>query len=152
MSPLMVGFVGFLVMLMLKGLRSPIGVGLALIGCLGVWFLKDFDTALFVLGTAPVESLSRFTLAVFPLFILMGIIALKAGLADGLYNAASAMIGHWRGGLAIASIVGCGGFAAVNGSSLSTAATMAKLAVPQMLRFGYDIRLATHKGIRRHQV
>ena len=143
MSPLMVGFVGFLVMLMLKGLRSPIGVGLALIGCLGVWFLKDFDTALFVLGTAPVESLSRFTLAVFPLFILMGIIALKAGLADGLYNAASAMIGHWRGGLAIASIVGCGGFAAVNGSSLSTAATMAKLAVPQMLRFGYDIRLAT---------
>jgi len=139
----MVGFVGFLVMLMLKGLRSPIGVGLALIGCLGVWFLKDFDTALFVLGTAPVESLSRFTLAVFPLFILMGIIALKAGLADGLYNAASAMIGHWRGGLAIASIVGCGGFAAVNGSSLSTAATMAKLAVPQMLRFGYDIRLAT---------
>jgi C4-dicarboxylate transporter, DctM subunit len=143
MSPLIVGFIGFIIMLVLKGLRSPIGVGLALIGCLGVWFLKDADTTLFVLGTAPVESLSRFTLAVFPLFILMGIIALKAGLADGLYNAASAMIGHWRGGLAIASIVGCGGFAAVNGSSLSTAATMAKLAVPQMLRFGYDIRLAT---------
>jgi C4-dicarboxylate transporter, DctM subunit len=99
MSPLIVGFIGFIIMLVLKGLRSPIGVGLALIGCLGVWFLKDADTTLFVLGTAPVESLSQFTLAVFPLFILMGIIVLKAGLADGLYNAASAMIGHWGGGL-----------------------------------------------------
>jgi len=143
MSPLAVGVIGFLIMLTLKGLRSPIGVGLALVGFFGVWFLKGFDTAIFVLGSAPVESLSRFTLAVFPLFILMGILALRAGLADGLYNAASAMVGHWRGGLAIASIVGCGGFAAVNGSSLSTAATMAKLAVPQMLRFGYDVRLAT---------
>ncbi len=143
MSPLLVGLIGFLIMLVLKGLRSPIGIGLAVVGFFGVWYLKGFDTALFVLGSAPVESLSRFTLAVFPLFILMGILALKAGLADGLYNAANALIGHWRGGLAIASIVGCGGFAAVNGSSLSTAATMAKLAVPQMLRFGYDIRLAT---------
>lgn len=143
MSPLLVGTIGFLIMLVFKGLRSPIGVGLALVGFLGVWFLKGFDTAIFVLGTAPVESLSRFTLAVFPLFILMGILALRAGLADGLYNAANALIGHWRGGLAIASIVGCGGFAAVNGSSLSTAATMSKLAVPQMLRFGYDVRLAT---------
>ncbi len=143
MSPLTVGAIGFLIMLTLKGLRSPIGVGLAVVGFFGVWYLKGFDTALFVLGSAPVESLSRFTLAVFPLFILMGILALKAGLADGLYNAANAMLGHWRGGLAIASVVGCGGFAAVNGSSLSTAATMAKLAVPQMTRFGYDIRLAT---------
>ena len=143
MSPLTVGAIGFLIMLTLKGLRSPIGVGLAVVGFFGVWYLKGFDTALFVLGSAPVESLSRFTLAVFPLFILMGILALKAGLADGLYNAANALLGHWRGGLAIASVVGCGGFAAVNGSSLSTAATMAKLTVPQMTRFGYDIRLAT---------
>lgn len=143
MSPLAVGAIGFVIMLMLKGLRSPIGVGLGLVGFFGVWFLKGFDTALYVVATAPVETLSRFTLAVFPLFILMGILAVKAGLADGLFNAANAMIGHRRGGLAIASIFGCGGFAAVNGSSLSTAATMAKLAVPQMLRFGYDKRLAT---------
>lgn len=143
MSPLAVGAIGFVVMLILKGLRSPIGVGLGLVGFFGVWYLKGFDTALYVLSTAPVETLSRFTLAVFPLFILMGILAVKAGLADGLFNAANAMVGHRRGGLAIASIFGCGGFAAVNGSSLSTAATMAKLAVPQMLRFGYDKRLAT---------
>lgn len=143
MSPLAVGFFGFIIMLILKGLRSPIGVGLALVGFFGVWVLKGFDTAIFVLSTAPVETLSRFTLAVFPLFILMGIFAVKAGLADGLYNAANALVGHRRGGLAMASIFGCGGFAAVNGSSLSTAATMAKLSVPQMLRFGYDVRLAT---------
>jgi tripartite ATP-independent transporter DctM subunit len=143
MNTLAVGGIGFVIMLMLKGLRSPIGVGLGLVGFFGVWALKGFDTALYVVATAPVETLSRFTLAVFPLFILMGILAVKAGLADGLFNAANAMIGHRRGGLAIASIFGCGGFAAVNGSSLSTAATMAKLAVPQMLRFGYDKRLAT---------
>ena len=103
MSPLFVGLIGFLIMLVLKGLRSPIGIGLAVVGFFGVWYLKGFDTALFVLGSAPVEALSRFTLSVFPLFILMGILALKAGLAGGLYNAANAMIGHWRGGLAIGS-------------------------------------------------
>lgn len=143
MGPLGIGIAGFLIMLVLKALRSPIGISLAIVGFFGVWYIKGFETAVFVLGSSPVESLSRFTLSVFPLFILMGILALKAGLADGLYNAANAVVGHRRGGLAIASILGCGGFAAVNGSSLSTAATMSKLAVPQMLRFGYDVRLAT---------
>ncbi len=143
MNPLLTGFIGFALMLVLKGLRSPIGVGLALVGFFGVWYLKGLDTALFVLASAPVETLSRFTLAVFLLFILMGTLALRAGLAEGLYNGANALFGHRGGGLAIASIVGCGGFAAVNGSSLSTAATMTKLAVSQMLRHGYDVRLAT---------
>jgi tripartite ATP-independent transporter DctM subunit len=142
MSPLIVGLVGFIIMLILKGLRSPIGLGLGLVGFCGVWFLKGFDTAIFVLGTAPIEKLSNFTLSVLPLFILMGAFAVRAGLADGLYNAANAFIGHFRGGLAMASIVACGGFGAVNGSSLVTAATMAKIAVPQMIRFGYDPRLA----------
>lgn len=143
MSPLSIGAIGFLIMLVLKGLRSPIGVGLGIVGFFGVWYLKGLDTALFVAASAPVETLSRFTLAVFPLFILMGTFAVRAGLAEGLYKGANAMLGHHRGGLAIASIAGCGGFAAVNGSSLSTAATMTKLAVPQMLKYGYDVRLAT---------
>lgn len=143
MTPLATGAIGFVIMLILKGMRSPIGVGLGIVGFFGVWHLKGFDTALFVASSAPVETLSRFTLAVFPLFILMGTFAVHAGLAEGLYKGANALVGHRRGGLAIASIVGCGGFAAVNGSSLSTAATMTKLAVPQMLRYGYDVRLAT---------
>lgn len=109
MSPLAVGTIGFVLMLALKGLRSPIGVGLGLTGFCGVWYLKGWDTAVYILSTAPVETLSRFTLAVFPLFILMGILAVKAGLADGLFNAANALIGHRRGGLAMASILGCGG-------------------------------------------
>jgi C4-dicarboxylate transporter, DctM subunit len=142
MSPLLVGLIGFLIMLTLKGLRSPIGLGLGLVGFCGVWFLKGFDTAIFVIGTAPIEKLSNFTLSVLPLFILMGAFAVRAGLADGLYNAANAFIGHLRGGLAMASIVACGGFGAVNGSSLVTAATMTKIAVPQMIRFSYDPRLA----------
>lgn len=142
MSPLLVGLIGFIVMLVLKGLRSPVGLGLGLVGFCGVWFLKGFETAIFVIGTAPIEKLSNFTLSVLPLFILMGAFAVRAGLADGLYNAANAFIGHWRGGLAMASIVACGGFGAVNGSSLVTTATMSKIAVPQMIRFGYDPRLA----------
>jgi C4-dicarboxylate transporter, DctM subunit len=142
MSPLLVGLIGFIIMLILKGLRSPVGLGLGLVGFCGVWFLKGFDTAIFVIGTAPIEKLSNFTLSVLPLFILMGAFAVRAGLADGLYNAANAFVGHWRGGLAMASIVACGGFGAVNGSSLVTAATMTKIAVPQMIRFGYDSRLA----------
>ena len=142
MSPLLVGLIGFFIMLTLKGLRSPIGLGLGLVGFCGVWFLKGFDTAIFVIGTAPIEKLSNFTLSVLPLFILMGAFAVRAGLADGLYNAANAFIGHLRGGLAMASIVACGGFGAVNGSSLVTAATMTKIAVPQMIRFSYDPRLA----------
>lgn len=142
MSPLLVGLIGFVLMLVLKALRSPVAVGLAVTGFFGIWFLKGLDTALFVIGTAPIESLSRFTLTVFPLFVLMGVFAMRAGLADGLYNAAYAFVGQYRGGLAMASIMGCGGLAAVNGSSLSTAATMTKIAVPQMLRFSYDPRLA----------
>ncbi len=142
MDPLLVGLIAFVGVLCLKALRAPIAIGLILSGFFGIAALKGFDTAFYVLGSAPVEALSRFTLAVFPLFILMGIFALKAGLADGLYTAANAFVGHHRGGLAMASIIGCGGFAAVNGSSLSTAATMTKIAVPQMLRYGYDPKLA----------
>lgn len=142
MDPLLIGTIGFVILLCLKALRSPIAIGLILVGFFGIAILKGFDTAFFVLSSAPVEALSRFTLSVFPLFILMGVFALKAGLADGLFTAANAFVGHRRGGLAMASIIGCGGFAAVNGSSLSTAATMTKIAVPQMLRFGYDPRLA----------
>ena len=130
-------------MLLLKALRSPIGVGLALVGFLGVWYIKDFDTAIYIAGAAPFESLSKFTLSVFPLFVLMGVFAMKAGLADGLYTAAFAFVGHHRGGLAMASVLGCGGIAAVNGSSLATAATMSRIAVPQMDRYGYDRRLSS---------
>lgn len=142
MSPLLIGAIGFLIMLCLKALRSPIGIGLAVIGFLGVWYLKGLDTALFVAGTAPFEALSRLSMTVFPLFVLMGVFAMRAGLADGLFNAAFAFVGHHRGGLGMATIIGCGGLAAINGSSLSTAATMTKIAVPQMLRFGYDPKFA----------
>jgi tripartite ATP-independent transporter DctM subunit len=141
-NPLLIGLIGFLLMLGMKALRSPVGVGLAVTGFFGVWYLKGLDTALFVVGTAPFESLTRLSLTVFPLFVMMGVFAMRAGLAEGLFNAAYACVGQFRGGLGIATILGCGGLAAVNGSSLSTAATMTKIAVPQMLRFGYDPKFA----------
>ena len=97
---------------------------------------------MFALGSAPVEAMSNFTLSVLPLFIFMGSLAVKAGFAESLYKAAYAFVGHRRDGLAIASIVACGGFGAVSGSSLATVAAMGKFAVPEKLRYGYSRPLA----------
>ena len=91
-----------------------------------------------VLDTLQTESLS-----VIPLFVLMGMLVSRAGLAGELYRASNAFLGHRRGGLSMATIVACGGFSAICGSSLATAATMAKVAMPQMRAFGYSDRLAT---------
>jgi tripartite ATP-independent transporter DctM subunit len=94
-------------------------------------------------STAPVTALNSHTLSVLPLFILMGAMAVRGGLAEALYKAAYGFVGQRPGGLAIASIGACGGFGAICGSSLATVTTMGRIAVPEMLRYGYDKRLAT---------
>ena len=136
------GLAGLAILLLLIALRMPIGLALGVVGIGGTWALLGWDTLVFALGSAPVEAMSNFTLSVLPLFIFMGILAVKAGFAESLYQAAYAFVGHRRGGLAIASIVACGGFGAVSGSSLATVAAMGKLAVPEMLRYGYSRPLA----------
>lgn len=105
--------------------------------------MHGWDTALYVVSTAPITALSSHTLSVLPLFILMGALAVRAGFATSLYGAAFKMVGHRPGGLATASIAACGGFGAICGSSLATVTTMGRIAVPEMLRYGYDRRLAT---------
>src|SRR5204863_3037573 len=89
------------------------------------------------------ETGRNYTLSVIPLFILMGNLVTRAGMSQELFRTAYAFIGHMRGGLAMATIVGCAGFGAICGSSIATAATFAKVAYPSMKKFGYSDRLAT---------
>jgi tripartite ATP-independent transporter DctM subunit len=142
MSPLATGLVGFVILLVLIGLRMPVGLALMATGFCGLWVLHGLDTALFALGTEPVATLNGYTLSVLPLFLLMGSFAVQAGLSEGLFKAANAFVGHRRGGLAMASVVACGGFGAVCGSSLATVTTMAKISIPEMLRYNYSPKLA----------
>lgn len=142
MAPLEIGGTGFLVLFALIAARMPIGLALMVVGLGGLWMLHGLDTVLFVLGAEPVETLSRYTLSVLPLFLLMGSFAVRSGLSEGLYRAAYGLVGHWRGGLAMASVVACGGFGAVCGSSLATVSTMARISVPEMLRYRYSPNLA----------
>jgi tripartite ATP-independent transporter DctM subunit len=142
MSPLATGLVGFIALLVLIALRAPVGLALAVTGFAGLWVLHGLDTAVFVLSTEPVATLNGYTLSVLPLFLLMGSFAVRAGLSEGLFKAANAFVGHRPGGLAMASVVACGGFGAVCGSSLATVTTMAKISIPEMLRYNYSPKLA----------
>ncbi len=142
MSPLGIGAAGIVVLLGLAAARLPVGLALLVTGFGGVAVLVDLKTALFTLGTAPVETLSSYSLSMLPLFVLMGAFAARGGLSAGLFRAANAFVGHRRGGLAMASIVACAGFGTVCGSSLATVTTMARITIPEMLRYGYSPKLA----------
>ena len=142
MSPLAIGAAGIGVLLVLAAARLPVGLALLATGFGGVAVLVDVKTALFTLGTAPVETLSSYSLSMLPLFVLMGAFAARGGLSEGLFRAANAFIGHRRGGLAMASVVACAGFGTVCGSSLATVTTMGRITIPEMLRYGYAPKLA----------
>jgi tripartite ATP-independent transporter DctM subunit len=143
MSPTLVGIVGMVVLLVLLALRMPIGIAMMLVGIVGIAVLNSADAALKILGEFPYAYSSVYSLSVIPLFVLMGNFASASGLGRDLYAAAYAWIGHRRGGLASATIIACGGFAALSGSSVASAATMGKVALPEMRRYRYDPRLAT---------
>ncbi|MBF0277906.1 MAG: TRAP transporter large permease [SAR324 cluster bacterium] len=142
MPPIIVGLIGVVALLVIIALRAPLGLALLGVGFTSLWYLHGWDTALYVASTAPVTVMSSHTLSVLPLFIFMGAISVRSGLAESLYNAAYGFVGHRRGGLAIASIAACAGFGAICGSSLATVSTMGRIAVPQMKRYGYDRKLA----------
>lgn len=134
--------VGFAVMLTLSLLRMPIAFSMALVGAVGFAWLNSPAAALSMIGTVTYETGMSYALSVVPLFVLMGNFVTRAGMSEELYDASYAFLGHRRGGLAMATIVACGGFGAICGSSLATTATMAKVAMPSMRRFGYSDALA----------
>jgi len=142
MAPELVGLTGFVVLLVLIALRAPIAIALILVGFFGVWSLHGLDSAIYVASDAPIAALSNYTLSTLPMFLFMGVLVVRCRIADDLFRAANSFVGHHRGGLSMAGIVACAGFGAVCGSSLATVSTMGKIAVPQMLRYGYQPRLA----------
>ncbi|HEY5900594.1 MAG TPA: TRAP transporter large permease [Burkholderiales bacterium] len=139
MNATIIGFIAVLV-LALAGL--PIGFGLFAVGLIGFAYVIDWAPALAMVGQIAWETPQNYGFSVLPLFILMGAFLNQAKLSNDLYEASNTFLGHHRGGLAMATIVACGGFSAVCGSSLATAATMAKVSIPSMRRYGYADSLA----------
>jgi len=135
--------IGFLILLGLILVRVPIAFAMAAVGGIGFALLRGWEPAWSMTGQVAFDTTLSYSLSVIPLFIFMGNILASSGVAHGLFAAADRLFGKMRGGLAMASVLSCGGFAAVCGSSLATAATMSKVAMPSMRKFGYQDSLAT---------
>ncbi len=135
--------IGFGVLLALIFARVPIAFAMAAVGGIGFALLRGWEPAWAMTGQVAFDTALSYSLSVIPLFIFMGNVLAASGVAQGLFAGANRLFGRTRGGLAMASVLSCGGFSAVCGSSLATAATMSKVAMPSMRRFGYDDRLAT---------
>ena len=134
---------GFVVLFVLMLLRVPIGISMGIVGVGGFALVNNFSSALGLLAGSPYSTVTDFNFSIIPMFILMGAFASAAGMSSDLFRAAQAWLGHLRGGMAISTIVACGGFAAINGSSVATAATMTRVALPEMRRAGYSPGLST---------
>jgi C4-dicarboxylate transporter, DctM subunit len=143
MSPTAIGIAMFGVMLMLMALRVPIAAAMFVPGALGFMMLSGEASLLNQLKGSAVARLTVYDLSVIPLFLLMGQFATQGGLSRRLFQAASAWVGHVRGGLGMASILSAGAFGAVCGSSVATSATITQVAYPEMKRHGYAGRLST---------
>lgn len=143
MSPALAGILGFGAVLALMLLRVPVAVAMGLIGAAGFLLLQGWDGLAYVMGSSPFESVFPYSLSVVPLFVMMGVFATYAGLSRQLYDAAYAFLGHFRGGLALATIGACAAFGSICGSAIATAATMCRVALPEMRRRGYSDSLAT---------
>lgn len=141
--PMVAGLIGVTIMLALMMLRMPIAFAMAFVGLIGFWYLRDLDPTLTIFKTVPYGTAATFIFTVLPFFILMGLLCFHAGVSEELYGTAYVWVGHQPGGLAMATIGGCAGFAAICGDSLATAATMGTISLPEMKRFNYDDSLAT---------
>jgi C4-dicarboxylate transporter DctM subunit len=144
MNPELVGILGIIILLLvLFFLGMPVGFAMAIVGFSGFAYVVSFKAAFAMVGTDIWGTFSKYGLTVIPLFILMGYLAFNSGIAEKLYNTAYKWVGHWRGGLAIATIAADEFFAAICGSNTATAATMAAIALPQMKKYNYDTRLSS---------
>ncbi len=143
MSPEITGIVGIALLLFLFLLGVPVAFAMALVGVAGFAYLSGPGPALAVLAQDIFDSFSSYPLSVIPMFILMGSFAYASGISQRLYKTTHVWMGHLRGGLTIATVMACAGFAAICGSTAATAATMGKIALPEMKKYRYDDTLAT---------
>ncbi len=133
---------GFSALILILLLKFPLGFSMMMVGFVGIVFINGFEPALHVVGFEIIDIATNYGFVVLPLFVLMGVFVARAKRSDDLYETSNAWLGHMKGGLAMATVAACGGFAAVSGSSAATAATMAKVAIPSMRRYGYADSLA----------
>ena len=143
MTPETVGIVGIAALLFLFLIKVPIAFAMAIVGFVGFAWLGDIDPALSVLSQDLFDTFSSYPLSVIPMFILMGSFAYASGISERLFTATYNWVGHLRGGLTIATVLACAGFAAICGSTAATAATMGRIALPEMKKYKYDDTLAT---------
>lgn len=141
-DPLLVGLLGFVALLFFVVAGMPIAFAAALVGLGGLVFLRGWSAGVGIAGTIPHGESTHYTLSVLPMFVLIGYLAMHAGLTRGAFHTARQWFGWAPGGLAVSTVFACAGFAAVSGSSLATAAVFSRVAIPEMLRYGYDRRLA----------
>ncbi len=142
MSPLIIGLIAFIALIVLLLLRVPIGVSMFVVGVAGLLIYKGPKMAIYALVQTPYSSIFSFTLVAIPLFILMGNLANEAGVTTELYDTGFKLLGRLPGGLGIATVFACAGFAATTGSSVGMVAAMTKIALPEMDRYGYDRKLS----------
>ncbi len=143
MSPDAVAVLGFVVLFALMLLRVPVGMAMGLVGVTGYAYLSGGAPALKLVGQTSMRTVTSYQFGVIPMFLLMGAFVSHSGISRELFRAANTFIGHRRGGLGLATIVSCGGFAAISGSSVATAATFSAVAYPEMRRYGYPQSFAT---------
>ena len=143
MSTDAVAVIGFLVLFALMLLRVPVGMAMGLVGVSGFGYIVGGFPALKMVGQTSMRTVTDYTFGVIPMFLLMGAFVSNSGMSRELFRAANSFLGHLRGGLGIATIAACGGFAAISGSSVATAATFSTVAYPEMRRYGYPQSFAT---------
>ncbi len=143
MSPAVTGIAGIVALVLLFLLRMPVAFTMALVGLAGFMYLSGPQAAFGLLSRDIFDQLSSYPLSVIPMFILMGSFAFASGISRRLYDTAYTWVGQFRGGLTMATVLACSGFSAICGSTAATAATMGKVALPEMKRYHYDDTLAT---------
>lgn len=137
------GLLGLAVLLVLLALQVPVAIAMIIVAFGGVWIMFGLQPAIGVLANTPYDFVASWTLSAVPMFLLMGFVSYHAGLTAGLFDAAKLALRRLPGGLGIAAIMACSGFAAVCGSSLATAASMGRIAIPEMVKAGYRPSFAT---------
>jgi len=143
MDPIVIGIISIIVLVIIFLLRMPVGFAMALVGVIGFSLFVNPNAGMNILARDFFDIFSSYSLTVIPMFTLMGCIASESGMSVRLYDAGYVLFSRFRGGLALATILGCAGFAAINGSTSATAAAMGKVCIPEMKRYNYDDSLAT---------
>lgn len=143
MTPEVIGILGLIVFFILLLLNMPIGLALLITGFGGYILISGWDVALNQLGSSSFGTAASYSLSVMPMFILMGMFLSNSGLSRDLFDAVNKIIGHWRGGLGLATIGASTIFSSISGSATATTATMARVSIPEMKKYNYDSRLST---------